>query len=622
MCGLFGVISTKGSVNTDALTQCTSTLRHRGPDVENIYISKNGQCGLGHTRLSILDLSEGANQPFYSDCGRYVMVYNGEVYNYKELSEKLGTDARSALKTSGDTEVILKAFIKWGLPFVEQLNGMFAIAIYDIEKETLFLFRDRMGIKPLYYYRDDNLFIFGSELKSILEWPGIKDKLSIDPASFAAYMTLGYVPEPRSIYDSVAKFPAGSMAELSTNGKMEIKSYWKFEDKISQVVVSDEVQAEEQLDNLLHSSVRKRLISDVPLGTFLSGGIDSSTVTAIAAQNCSTPLNTFSIGFKDKKFNESEYAKKIADHLGTHHTEFMLSEKDAMPYLADIIHTYDEPFADSSAIPTMLISRLARQHVTVALTGDGGDEQFMGYGAYSWADRLATPLIGNQVFRFLAYHVLSKGNNRTKRAAHMFHPRLRTDLRAHIFSQEQYLFAEYELPQLLKHPYPMDSMDLIDVNNVRTAAEHQSFFDMKYYLKDDLLVKVDRASMKYGLECRVPLLDHELVEFSVNLSKSLKIKNGETKYLLKKVLYKYIPKSFFERPKWGFSVPLANWMKGDLSYLIEDYANEQLTCELGYFNPSYVDRLIKQFKSGDDYLYNRIWLIILWQKWIKEHHLA
>ena len=620
MCGIFGIISTHKSIKEDELRLCTKTMTHRGPDYQDVYLSEDKSVGLGHTRLSILDLSDRANQPIHSSCGRYVMTFNGEVYNFKEVAQELRASNDLSFASTGDTEVVLQAFIQWGHTFVDRLNGMFALAIWDKKKKECHLYRDRMGIKPLYYYQYDNLFVFGSELKSLVAYPEVKKNIEIDSSSVQNYMHLGYIPEPKSIYKHIFKFPSGTYGVVGDSSPLVLSPYWKIDSLLSKDPLKDEETAEKQLEDLLNHSVQKRLVSDVPLGTFLSGGIDSSLVTSLAAKHTTGTLNTFSIGFNDSKFDESKYARQVAKHLGTNHTEYTLSEKEAIPYLDEMSSTFDEPFADTSAIPTMLISKLAAEKVKVILTGDGGDELFLGYGSYDWAQRMAFPILQNSISKKLTSALLKKGNSRMKRAAHLFSPTQSTTLRSHIFSQEQYFFAQDELSKTMLNSSDQSYFDYEDDLSVpRSAQERQALFDLKYYLKDDLLVKVDRSSMKYGLECRVPLLDHQLVAFSANLDQTLKKKKGVSKYLLKKILYKHVPATYFDRPKWGFGIPVASWLKNDLRYLISDHLDKKTTTDLGYFNYDEVRSLLSRFENGESYLYNRLWLVISLHKWVKEN---
>jgi asparagine synthase (glutamine-hydrolysing) len=363
------------------------------------------------------------------------------------------------------------------------------------------------------------------------------------------------------------------------------------------------------------------MISDVPFGTFLSGGIDSSTVTAIAQNISNQPIKTFSIGFKEAKFNESEHAKKVSDYLQTDHHEFIVTENDALGMVDKMLSAYGEPYADTSAIPTMLVSKLARKHVTMTLSGDGGDELFLGYGMYDWAKRLNNPLV--KLMRQPIALVLSQMGNRYKRASGVFNYKSNKRIKSHIFSQEQYFFGEEELDELLQPEYRQHILfdeDFTHLKRNLSAQEEQSLFDIKHYLKDDLLVKVDVASMQFSLEARTPFLDYRIVEFALNLSEDLKKKNGTTKYLLKEVLYDFVPKKLFNRPKWGFSIPLAKWLKNDLHYLIEKYLSEEMVAKNAIADFEKVRSLVNRFEKGEDFLYNRLWVLIVLHKWMEDSH--
>lgn len=615
MCGIAGFYSlNKQFTNTD-LQAMTTALQHRGPDAAGYFTSADNAVGLGHRRLSIIDLSTAANQPMFSQNERYAMVFNGEVYNFQEIEKQLGIQPR----TTSDSEIILEAFVQKGVEAVNLFNGMFAIAIYDKLDGTLYFFRDRLGKKPFYYFIEDGSIAFGSEMKALLQVPSLRKAIKVYKPSIYTFLYAGYIPEPFTIYDKIKRLPAGSYA-IITNGDIKITRYWQPENKIEAKVETDFNKAKKQLNELLTSSVQYRMISDVPFGTFLSGGIDSSTVTAIAQKISSKPVNTFSIGFKEAKFNESEYARKVSEHLGTHHYEFIVTEQDALGLIDQMITAYDEPYADSSAIPTMLVSKLARKYVTMTLSGDGGDELFLGYGAYQWAKRLNNPLV--KMFRGPINMSLSKLGSRYKRAAGVFNYKSKDRIKSHIFSQEQYFFSEQELDTLLTPDYRhhiLFTENFADLNRKLSDQEEQALFDIKHYLKDDLLVKVDIASMQFALETRAPFLDYRVVEFALNLSENLKKKDGVAKYLLKEVLYDYVPKSFFDRPKWGFSIPLVKWLKTDLHYLIDNYLSPALIEQYGMVKPDAVKELIKKFEQGDDYLYNRLWVLILLHKWVKEH---
>jgi asparagine synthase (glutamine-hydrolysing) len=614
MCGIDGKFSSQKS-DSNETELMTAQLRHRGPDAEGYFTNSSGTISFGHTRLCILDLSSSANQPFHSGNGRYVVVFNGEIYNYRQLKKQLSDQYHVKFKTSGDTEVIAEGFAIWGKELINKLEGMFAFVIADLEQEKLFLVRDRVGKKPLYYFVNDNEFYFASEIKALVHVPSIKKSLVIHKKSIASFLHLGFVPEPHTIYHSIKKFPAGHIGEITKDMALSVLKFWDIDDKISAVRKS--AHAIEELHSLLEESVRSRLVSDVPVGTFLSGGTDSSLITAIASKQVSLPLKTYSIGFKESKFDERKFAEAVAKALKTEHTAYELSEKDALDLVEVYLNHFDEPFADTSAIPTMLVSRLARKHVTVALTGDGGDELFQGYGSYLWAERLKSPLWKLSKFPLRILLDLTK-NNRFQRVSDLLDPVEYGGIRSHIFSQEQYLFSQKEIREKLLPPgQPSFIFEYNDPDNIEnfTAGELQALFDFHFYLKDDLLVKVDRASMYYGLECRCPLLDHKIIEFAATLDYSYKVRNGQTKWILKKLLRKFLPDQLVDRKKWGFSVPLSKWLKGDLKYLIDDYLKESVIRDAGIVEYDYVDELKKDFFKGKDYLYNRLWLLIVLHRW-------
>lgn len=609
MCGIIGGIG-KYNQAIEFVEHNLDVLQHRGPDVGSTFFDSNEGVGLGHRRLSILDLSEAANQPFYSHCKRYVMVYNGEIYNYKEIAEKYSIPT----KTNSDTEVIIESFALNGPNCVSDFNGMFSIAIWDKLEKSLFLSRDRLGIKPLYIFQSPELFAFASELKV---FSNSKIKTTLNHSAIPMFLHLGYLPEPMTFFKEFSKFPSGSYG-IFKNGNFDIKPYWKPDHQIQADVLKNETMALSQLESLITSSVKCRMISDVPLGTFLSGGIDSSLVTAIAQKLSDKPIKTFSIGFKDSKFNEAAYARKVSTHLNTDHHEFMLSEKDAIEKVYQLLDIYDEPFADSSAISTLLVSEMARKKVTVCLSGDGGDELFLGYGMYNWAKRLSNPILAS-VRKPLSKLLSTFGNQRIQRGAKVLNYPTKKGLKSHLFSQEQYFFSERELQDLLIEPSAIDFIDNTFVKRKLSAVEEQSLFDINYYLKDDLLMKVDRASMNHSLEVRVPLLDHRIVEFGLNLDESLREHKGIKKYLLKKILHQYVPKEYFDRPKWGFGVPIQNWLLTDLKPLVDQYLSKQVVESLNIVHYWKVQKLISDFSNGKSFLYNRIWTLLLLHKFLLKH---
>ena len=624
MCGIAGFISLQQSFTPQQLKQAVDVMHYRGPDADGFYFSDNNKVALAHKRLSIIDLSTVANQPMFSADGRYCIVFNGEIYNFNELKNLL-IDKGVNLKTKGDTEVIIELYAQLGSSFFTQLNGMFAFAIFDIVKNELTLCRDHVGIKPLFYYVDETNFIFASEIKVIKKLIG--KKLTINTAAIPYFLHLGFIPQPQTIYQQVYKFPSASFCTIKVDTsnlfatRQNIQPFWAIENTIEHATLKNEAVLKVDLNNKLLAAVEKQLVSDVPIGTFLSGGVDSSLVTALAANiSGSKAINTFSIAIDDGKYNESQFAKAVATHLHTNHHEFAVKENEVMELINTIMPAYDEPFADSSALPTMMVSRLARKHVTVALSGDGGDELFHGYGMYQWANRLSHPLVNvvKQPISMAAKYMSS----RYQRIGQMFSIANMQHLQTHIFSQEQYYFKEQELVQLLVEPI----FNFDNINTVPIAArkllpvEQQSLWDFNHYLKDDLLVKVDRASMQFSLETRVPLLDYELVQFAYNVDASLKIHNGTMKHLLKEVLYRYVPKAIFDRPKWGFSIPLSKWLQTDLKYLVDTYTSKQIIEKYNVVHYQQVQQLKQQYCNGVSYLYNRLWLIIVLHWWLEENN--
>lgn len=614
MCGIAGYYSSDKSVHPDCLTMMNRVLQHRGPDAHGVFA--DGAIGLAHTRLSILDLSSAANQPMTSACGNYVIVFNGEIYNFKELAKA----QHLLLKTSSDTEVVVELFAKLGTKAFALLNGMFAGAILEKSTETLFLFRDKTGIKPLFYFKNNTSLFFASELKAIYAVKKQIGPLTTNQKAIQLFLHLGYIPQPYTIFEEISKFPSGSFAIVKDN-VLSISSYYELDSLLQEHTIKNEKQTKETLHTLISESIKSQLYCDVPCGTFLSGGIDSSLVSAIAAKHSTSQLKTFSIGFTEGKYNESLFARNVASHIQSKHHEFTVSHKDAQQLIPQLFDSFDEPYADSSAIPTMLVSKMAREHVKMILSGDGGDELFMGYGAYRWAERFQHP--GKIQLLKYAAAILGSTNDRYRRIYELLNTRGSTSLQTHIFSQEQCFFSEREIVQLFKHPcHPMAELinhQLLSSRDL-SAAETQSLFDLQFYLKDDLLIKTDHASMLNSLEVRVPLLDAKIVDYSLNIDPHLKQHGKTDKYILKEVLYDYIPASFFNRPKWGFSIPLCEWLAGELSYLIDDYLSEEVIHKVNLVDAELTKLYIKKFRSGHYYLYNRLWNLILLHRWWLVHN--
>jgi asparagine synthase (glutamine-hydrolysing) len=574
---------------------------------------------LGHTRLSIIDLSTSADQPMRSSDGRYTIIFNGEIYNFQALrKEILDHDPSRKFQTQSDTEVILEGFVLWGPSICKKLEGMFAFAIYDENKNELFLCRDRLGKKPLFYFRGKSEFIFASEIKALLKHPMAGSMREIDYQALYTFLHLGYIPEPLSVYKGIKKFPAGHYAFVSEN-KFEITPFWKIENSFPVRTHLNTSEAIKTLHATLITAVEKRMISDVPLGAFLSGGTDSSLVVAIASKLKKDKLKTFTIGFDENKFNESHYASRVASHLRTDHHTYILKESEALDLLEKYLKHFDEPFADTSAIPTMLVSKLARKEVTVALTGDGGDEFFLGYGSYDWANRLDQPFM-KMIANPLSTLFKNFGNDRLKRISFLLQKVAPKNKRSHIFSQEQYFFTQDEIQNELLPGQRKWELNYDDPNLPwLTEGEKQALFDIQYYLKDDLLVKVDRASMYTGLECRSPLLDQNVAALGLSLPPALKRSPHKRKWILKEILGEYLPNDLVNRPKWGFSVPLERWMRNDLQYLINNFLNEEIVQSIGLVNYAFVDKLKSRFLKGENYLYNRLWVLIVVHKWLYEN---
>jgi asparagine synthase (glutamine-hydrolysing) len=612
MCGITGFISSSWVLND--LQKMTRKLKHRGPDAEGFYSNIAQGIFLGHRRLSILDLSAAANQPFYSKDNRYVMVYNGEVFNYQELASKYAIQT----ETTSDTEVVLELFAKIGVQAFQEFNGMFAIAIWDALEEKLTLVRDRFGIKPLCYYDGPDGFAFASELKALIELPIPR---LINTEALADYLFLEYIPKPNTIFQNIKKLANGCYIEITNNVHVEIKSFYDIRDKYNPILVKEE-NALEEFHTLLSKAVKSRMISDVPIGTFLSGGVDSSLIAAKFQEQSSLPVETFTISFDEKKFDESAYARRVADILKTNHHEYKLPEADIFNVLKDAVEFYDEPFSVSSVLPSLLISKVTKQHTSVALTGDGGDELFMGYNTYYWYNRIDTlKKIGGNASLKLAGSILKMLGGKPALKSRYFEGAKDAHPYLNLWSQEQQMFTQQEIGSLLNYRYKhvttipyWESLEKISLSNEQAI----SFFDINHYLADDLMYKMDIASMRHSLEVRCPFLDYNLAEFAINLPLDLKIKNGTQKYILKKALERYIPQDIIYRTKWGFAAPTEGWLKGSHRYLIDHYLNKKYIDSQGIFNATEIEKLTSEFKSGNHSHSKRIWTLLIFQLWFEQ----
>ena len=630
MCGICGYVSKK-NITLEQLKAMNDTMYHRGPDDsgQEIYEMPDGwQVGFAHRRLSILDLSELGHQPMHSSDKRISVVYNGEIYNYRELREEL---ADYPFRSNCDTEVIIAAYLKWGIRCVERFNGMFAIALYDREKQDIYLIRDRIGKKPLYYWYEDNNLVFASELKPIMKCPGFAGK--IEQRVLSRYLFHQYINAPESIYKNVYKVEPGSVLRFS-GGKINTWKYWnikKLYHEAQQNLIEDYQEAKEQLKELLKKSVRARMIADVPLGAFLSGGYDSSLVTAIAQECSESPVKTFSIGFHEEKYNEAKYAKAVADYLGTDHTELYIDEQDMFDLVESIPKYYDEPFADSSEIATMMVSKLAREHVTVALSGDGGDEFFCGYNIYGnvlQAQRLdklgamVHGVCGLPGFRQahmeekLPFKVRVIAGNREKESKTQF------GADNYLVRAKAMVKASVEGEEALSIHYLIESG-----YHVRNWQIRRMLLDMDTYLPGDILCKVDRASMKYSLESRCPILDTDVMELSYRIPHAFKYARGDKKHILKDIAYDYIPKELLDRPKVGFGVPLDKWLRGPLREQLLDYSSYDYLKRQNVFDEDYMSDMIARYidtgdagpATGANYS-KLIWSFFVFQQWYQLYH--
>ena len=624
MCGICGFYSKK-DISVDKLTEMNHTLYHRGPDDSGveIYPGKKGyQIGLAQRRLSILDLSPLGHQPMHSADGRVSIAYNGEIYNFRQLKKELKD---YPFQSHCDTEVILAAYLKWGISCVEHFNGMFAIALYDRAEDSLFLVRDRMGKKPLYYLEEADNLVFASELKPIMKYDGFQKNIRQELLN--CYLVHQYLNAPDTIFENVYKLEPGAILQFS-QGKKRIWKYWdvaeKYREKRGTFKGSFD-EAKEELRQILEASVEMRMISDVPLGTFLSGGYDSSLITAIAQKKSETPVKTFSIGFEEKSYNEAVYAKEIAQYLGTDHTELYISEKDMFQQIDDLTKYYDEPFADSSQIPSMLVAGLAREKVTVALSGDGGDELFCGYNNYKMlADMQKLDLLAGAVYGICKLPGLKQMKLMEKLPAkvQIVAGNREGQYRVQPFEANKSKVAEKLLQK--------DQLSYYFKEELKYQEEHwqirRMLLDMDTYLPGDILCKVDRASMKYSLETRCPILDKEVVEFSYSLPHSYKYEKGNKKRILKALAYDFIPEKMLERPKVGFSVPLDKWLRGPLKDQLLAYCSPEFLRKQNLFRQEEVEKFMKHYLetgdggrgTGENYS-RMVWAYFVFQKWYQDY---
>jgi asparagine synthase (glutamine-hydrolysing) len=652
MCGLTGFYSpTSAGARAGIGLKMADAIAHRGPDDSGVWTDDASGLTLAHRRLSILDLSPAGHQPMHSACSRYVIAYNGEIYNHLELRQRLSHAGMApAWRGHADTETLLACFAAWGIEKTLQATvGMFAIALWDRHAKVLTLARDRLGEKPLYWGWQDDTLLFGSELKALKAHPSFQ--AGIDRNALALLLRHGYIGAPHSIYRNIRKLRAGHYINLPLDGSAPARSiasaaYWDMNDTIraglDNPFTGSAGEATDALEHQLARSIGAQMLSDVPLGAFLSGGIDSSAIVALMQAQSTRPVRTFTIGFDDQRYNEAPHAQAIARHLGTDHTELYVRPEDALAVIPGLPDIYDEPFADSSQIPTLLVSRMARQHVTVALSGDAGDELFGGYNTYQFVPALwrkisllPAPLrrmaaIGLKGLPASAWDaalapLLALAPARFKRMLggdkfHKLAGLLSADhkeafyrqLSSHWPQPEQIVIGAHEPATVLNTPPAWPPTDSFEHWMMAVGAQS--------YMTDDILAKVDRASMANSLEVRVPMLDHRVIEQAWRMPLSLKIRNGQGKWLLREVLYRHVPRALIERPKKGFSIPLAGWLRGPLREWAEALLDERRLVQEGYFNPKPVRQAWRLHSEGKVDGSSKLWCLLMFQAWLEKQH--
>ena len=641
MCGITGLISfkTRQDSPVSIVKKMVEQIRHRGPDRQSAWTDDETGLALGHARLSIVELSKHGDQPMTSPSGRFVIVYNGEIYNHLEIRKQLPS---IGWQGTSDTETLLTAIDIWGLEYtVQKLVGMFAFALFDKQSKRLFLVRDRFGEKPLYYGWQRDAFLFASDLNALAPHPAWQPELCRDALS--SYMKFGYVPTPWTIWKDIFKLPPGSWIELSSQTvkqeRPEPHFYWRSgsEWKSKKITQLSDEEAIEQVENTLKVAIREQMHADVPVGVFLSGGIDSSLVTALMQSLSTQQVNSFSIGFSDNSFNEAPHAKAIARHLGTAHTEYYLSSKETLEVIPSLAEIYSEPFADSSQIPTYLVSKLAKRDVTVCLSGDAGDELFGGYNRYTWGPRVWQS--GQKLpksFRTSLCAAMQAFSPATLNNLHRFMPRqlavpMIGDQLHKIASilnctdlndvYEILISTDYRSEQIVKGAQPISTwaneeyIRYLNFSHQTNDVNNMMFRDTVGYLCDDILTKVDRASMATSLETRIPMLDHRVAKLAWSLPNHMKIRNGNGKWILRQILYKHVPEHLIDRPKQGFAIPLGNWLRGPLQDWAEDLLNTHRLSQQGLFDEKIVQRRWQEHLSGQRNWQNWLWSVLMFQQW-------
>jgi asparagine synthase (glutamine-hydrolysing) len=639
MCGIAGFFAPAASAGEETLAACAramaQTLFHRGPDDGGTFVDVTAGLGFGFRRLAIIDLSPAGHQPMRSADGRYAVVFNGEIYNFRALRAEL-EGLGHAFRGHSDTEVLLAAICQWGLPdSLRRFNGMFAFALWDTRERTLSLARDRLGEKPLYYGWSAGVFLFGSELKALRAHPSFQP--AVDTGALGLYLRHNYVPSPHSIYRGISKLPpAHSLTISATRKDAPPTPYWSVGEAVTRGAADPfpgkSMGAQEELDALLRDAVKLRMEADVPLGAFLSGGIDSSVVVALMQTQSSRPIRTFSIGFHEEAYNEADHAKAVASYLGTEHTELYVRSQDALAIIPRLPSIYDEPFADSSQIPTLLVSELARKHVTVSLSGDGGDEIFGGYSRYEFAEKRwrALSLLPLGVRRAVAQTLRAevprswgrlagvlKWPGAARETRHRIAALLELSGREDVYSRMMSYWDPGAEPLISRET--LSSTRLTEPHLTPTVpdfSEWMMYVDSEMYLPDDILAKVDRASMSVSLEARVPLLDHRVAEFAWRLPRAIRIGKPPGKQILRDVLSRYVPRALFERPKMGFGVPISAWLRGPLREWAENLLDERRLRDQGLLDVGSVRQRWTEHTKGAREWHYSLWGILMFEAWV------
>ncbi len=628
MCGISGFADFNRRTDRVILEKMNRMLQHRGPDGEGygMHDASEALVGLGHRRLSIIDLSEGGKQPKTFE--NLHVTYNGEIYNYAEIKKQL-VEKGHQFNSQSDTEVILHAYKEWGSDALQHFIGMFAIVIYDEAEKKIFACRDRAGVKPFFYYFKDGLFLFASELKAIIQHPEFKKEINND--AVGAFLQYGYIPSPGCIFNHTHKLNPGHFLTLDlTNRELKTQQYWNVYDAYNKPVLDISLpDAIAETEKLLTSAFQYRMVSDVPVGVFLSGGYDSSCVTAILQKNNTEKIKTFTIGVPDAGLNEAPYAKDIAAHLGTDHTEYYCTQKEALDIVPQLPFFYDEPFADSSAIPTTLVSRIAREKVTVALSADAGDEIFAGYNRYDYMLKYGKKL--QRVPGFMRKSAVSLMNAvdadsiPVMNRKYLFHSRyeklkalLKDPSERRFFKAMSQQLDDKHLAKLFRNrvkemPSAFDSLELKSENY--STLSYMMAIDYQTYLVDDILQKVDRAGMSVSLEGREPFLDHRIIEWAAQLPMEYKYNKGNKKFIIKEIVHKYIPEAMMDRPKMGFGIPIANWLENDLKAFVDCYFEPEFVIKQNIFNNDEVQKIKQSFYQGKKERAEKIWYILMFQMW-------